>query len=188
MEMAHYGKVVGHPASNSSPPFLVINVEDMMRMGFLLMIVTALAASLFSGCAGLPRYVELSRDFSVEPVFTNRVILPQYRYYYTGPEHEPTALLALNREWTLDGLYWTEIDLPETQLKKWLRQFNLARGGIDDGAHMRISYDGMRVPGPDEREIGAIYARYGQVFVRHGEPGHLTIIGPEPPPAAAWRD
>jgi len=161
----------------------------MTRTVFIFMIVIAAAGtSLLPGCASWPRYVELSRDFSVEPIFTNRVILPQYRYYYTGPDREPTGLLALNREWTLDGLYWTEIDLTEAQLKKWLREFNLARGSVDSGAHVRISYDGMRVPGPDGQQIGAIYARYGEVFVRYGEPGHLTIIGPEAPPAAAFRD
>ena len=139
-----------------------------------------------SGCASLPHYVELSRDFSVEPVFTNRVILPQYRYYYTGPDDEPTALLALGRDWTVDGLYWTEIDLTEAQLRKWLWQFNQARGSVDSGAHQRICYDGMKVPGPDGQQIGAMYVRYGHVYVRYGEPGHLTIIGPEAPPAAAF--
>ena len=160
----------------------------MTRPAFVLMIVAALATSLFSGCASLPHYVELSRDFSVEPIFTNRVILPQYRYYYTGPDDEPTALLALNRDWTVDGLYWTEIALTEAQLKKWLHQFNQTRGSVDNGAHVRISYDGMKVPGSDGQIIGAIYARYGRVFVRYGEPQHVTIIGPEAPAAALWRD
>ena len=160
-----------------------------MRTNPVLAFITSLlAASLFSGCANLPHYVQLSRDFSVEPIFTNGIILPQYRYFYNGPETEPTALLALDRAWTLDGLYWTEINLTEAQLKKWLREFNLARGHYDDWAHMRISYDGMRVPGPDGQQIGAIYARYGQVSVRYGAEKHLTIVGPDAPPGAAFRD
>jgi len=152
------------------------------------MLALVLLLPLFSGCANLPHYVQLRRDFSVEPIFTNRVILPQYRYYYNGPDTEPTALLALDRAWTLDGLYWTEIDLSEEQLKKWLDQFNLARGHHDDWAHVSISYDGMRVPGPDGQQIGAIYARYGQVYVRYSAEKHLTIVGPEAPIGAAFRD
>jgi len=158
----------------------------MMRVTpVFLLVALLLAAPLFSGCADLPHYVQLSRDFSVEPVFTNGVILPQYRYFYNGPDTEPTALLALDRNWTLDGLYWTEIALTEAQLKKWLRQFELERGNYDDSARVTIGYDGMMVPDPDGQPIGAIYARYGRVYVRYGADKHLTIVGPELLPSSA---
>jgi len=181
---AHYGKV-GSINQLILPHFL--DRRKHMRTIPMLALV-ALLLPLFSGCANLPHYVQLSRDFSVEPVFTNRVILPQYRYFYSGPETEPTALLALNRDWTLDGLYWTEIDLTEAQLKKWLRQFNLARGSYDDTVGVHVGYDGMPVPGPDGQRIGAIYARYGQVYVRYGAEKHLTIVGPEVLAGAAFRN
>jgi hypothetical protein len=181
---AHYGKI-----GNINQPILPHFFYRRKQMRTIPMLaLAALLLPLFSGCANLPHYVQLSRDFSVEPIFTNRVILPQYRYYYNGPDTEPTALLALDRDWTLDGLYWTAIDLTEEQLKKWLEQFNLARGHHDDSAHVSISYDGMRVPGPNDQQIGALYARYGQVYVRYGAGKHLTIVGPEGPIGAAFRD
>jgi len=151
-----------------------------MRATSVFMLVTLLlAVPLFSGCANLPHYVQLQRDSRVEPVFTDGVILPQYRYFYNGPDTEPTALLALDRSWTLDGLYWTEIALTGEQLKKWLRQFSFARGDYDLSTHAMINYSGMAVPDQDGWTIGVIYARYGRVYVRYGPDKHLTIVGPE---------
>ena len=144
-----------------------------------MLVAMLLAAPLFSGCANLPHYVQLQRDYRVERVFTDGVILPQYRYFYNGPDTEPTALLALDRSWTLDGLYWTEIALTEAQLQKWLRQFSFARGDYDMTTHAMINYSGMMVPDANGQPIGVVYARYGRVYVRYGADKHLTIVGPE---------
>jgi hypothetical protein len=159
-----------------------------MRTGPMLTLLALLP--LFIGCATLPRYTELSRDFRVEAIFTQGQVLPRYRYFYTGPDHEPDALLALDRDWTLDGLYWTEIDLTEAQLKNWLRQFRIANGHYDDWVHGIIIYSGMVVPDRSRNPIGAMYVRYGQVYVRYGEGDEkrLTIVGPERPAGAAFRD
>jgi hypothetical protein len=184
---AHYGKVGG-----INQLILPSGEKSMMRTAPMFMFVALLfAMALFSGCANLPHYVRLQQDSRVEPVFTNGLILPQYRYFYNGPDTEPTALLALDRDWTLDGLYWTEIALTETQLKKWLRQFSFEFGNYDMSTHVMINYSGMTVPDPNGQMIGAIYARYGRygrVYVRYGADKHLTIVGPELPATSVLSD
>ena len=47
-------------------------------------------------------------------------ILPDYNYYYTGPEGLPPAILRINKEYELVSDLWVLFESSEKDLKKWV--------------------------------------------------------------------
>ena len=131
------------------------------------------------GCATPKEYAPITRDFSTEHVFRNGKVLSQYRYFYSGPQAMPDALLALDRRYTLSAKFWTEIDLTEEQLQNWVKQFDRVRGEFDDLARIRISYDGMAILDRSNQRIGIIYSRYDWVVAWFVDAFTLTVTQPQ---------
>ena len=70
-----------------------------------------------SACAPHLEYAAINTNFSVESVFRQGKVLPQYRYFYNGPKAMPDALLALDRRYTLSAKFWTEMDMTEDKIR-----------------------------------------------------------------------
>jgi len=88
---------------------------------------------VLTGCAG--RYGSLRFDTEVMRTFEAAQVLPGYRYYTTGSETDPAAIVALRQNRPLRGA-WREITATPEILKRL-------------GDEMR----GMRLEGPDGAAI-----------------------------------
>ena len=132
-----------------------------------------------SACAPHREYATINTNFSVESVFRQGKVLPQYRYFYNGPKAMPDALLALDRRYTLSAKFWTEIDLTEDQLRSWVKEFDRVRGEFDDLARIRISYDGMEILDRSSERIGVLYSRYGWIVAWFNDATTLTVTQPQ---------
>ena len=141
--------------------------------------LAVLVVMAVTACGQMPSYVELRTNFALEKIFRDGQVRPQYRYFYNGPIAMPIALLALDRAYTLDGQFWTEIELTEQQLRQWVGEFDRVRGEYDDMGDVSIHYDGLEVRNREGQPIGAVYSRYRRIHVRYGEGTVLTITAPE---------
>lgn len=83
-------------------------------------LVMALLITL--GCAG--NYGRLMRDQEINEIFNTYRILPNYRYYFTGPEGRPDVVMGIHRDYTLESTQWIEVDLTDEQLKKLIDWIN----------------------------------------------------------------
>jgi hypothetical protein len=86
-----------------------------------------LMIGLLAGCAASPErransgILKLSRE--VSQIFESYQVLPQYKYYYFGSDTKPSAIMGIDRNYTLDTELWKEAaDLTPEQLKKWVEQ------------------------------------------------------------------
>jgi len=58
----------------------------------------------------------LVRDHEANDIFKSYQILPDHRYYYSGAEGRPDAIMGIHPDYTLETTQWTEIDLTERSL------------------------------------------------------------------------
>jgi hypothetical protein len=79
--------------------------------------VWLLAVSL-AGCAG--RYGGFVYDEAVDQVFEDLTVLPDHRYYFSGPESRPDAVIAIDERYTLSSQLWKPVEATEAQLKRWV--------------------------------------------------------------------
>ena len=122
---------------------------------------------LVSGCAqNLGRY-QFSNE--VDQAFKSYRILPDYKYYYTGLQHRPDAILGIHRDYTLDNDLWTEIDLAGAQLKNWVGQQGYS------GSSKRAA-TGYYILDPAGKRIGVWYSRYSGAPIKVEAPVPICWI------------
>ncbi len=111
-------------------------------------------------------------------MFEAITINPEYRYYYSGNDGEPDAIMGLQKDYALEGGYWHEIELTEKQLRWWIESLWSSRNlYIDD-------CQGYEVLTPDGSVAGVYYSRLEWLGVKY--PGGNRIYVSEPAPAP-WK-
>jgi hypothetical protein len=83
------------------------------------------ALVLIGGCAGSGNYGRLQRSREVDQIFRDYRVLPDHKYYYTGPAGRPDAIMGIRNEYTLETTQWTQFSPPDdTTLKKAVDSIN----------------------------------------------------------------
>ena len=104
------------------------------------------------GCAG--NYGGLVRDHEANEVFKTYQILPDYRYYYSGPEGRPEAILAIRHDYTLKTTQWTEFSATKELLKKWVDWLDFNFG---NRVHYYPYGSAILGPGSQQKNIIEVY-------------------------------
>jgi len=97
---------------------------------------TAVLALALAGCAG--RYGSIRWDNGVERVFSSAQVLPGHRYYTTGSETAPDAILALRDERPLRSNLWREVPMTPEKLARLVDRM---RGSRDDSPYGSVVLD-----------------------------------------------
>lgn len=71
-----------------------------------------------SACAG--NYGRVQKNDKVDQIFTSYQVLDDYRYYFSGRENLPEAILGVHQDYTLETTQWTQVSLTQEQLKEWV--------------------------------------------------------------------
>jgi hypothetical protein len=128
-------------------------------------------ALLIAGCSGT--YAHLERSGRVADLFHQNIVLPDHRYYYTGPDAAPEAILGIHKSYTLETRFWKAIDLDEKQLKDWIDWLNAFRIPSRSGPY---GYAIVKDDGGEQ--IGVWYSRYRQIAVALFDDGRITVSLP----------
>ena len=145
-------------------------------MKSLVVLLLATLATLTLGGCGSRDMAAVNSSTLAEKMFTGGKVSPHFTYYYYGPKSHPTALLALDRDYTIDSEFWTRIDLTDQELQQWLRDFRantLAPGS---------AYRGREIVSPHSRVIGYVYSRYYWVTAWFQDPRSNVVVIPPPQP------
>lgn len=86
----------------------------LMQVGVLLFLIVV---SLM-GCGGVSG--RLVYDDKVDQLFKSLTVLPDHRYYFTGSDSYPTAIIGIDEKYTLSTKFWKPVDMTEKQLKRWV--------------------------------------------------------------------
>lgn len=135
--------------------------------------------TLTAGCGPARDYAPVAMSYQVEREFKSGQLQPEYRYYYNGPSAEPTALLALKKDYVLASEFWHEFKV-SAQLTDWVENFPGKFGEIDDIEYIQIKYRGMEISGHGGERIGMLYTKYYYVVAWWGEGNRLIVTQPEP--------
>lgn len=103
------------------------------------------------GCAG--NFGRLVRDAEANKLFKTYQILPGHRYYYSGPDGRPDAIMGIHPDYTLETTQWTEIDLTKDKLKKLIDWIN-----FHHRSNTRHYPDGFLILDHDGRQVGIWYS------------------------------
>lgn len=142
----------------------------------------SLTVFLITGCARSTDFGKLVRNDEVKKIFESASILPDHTYYYTGPEAEPDAIMALHNSYTLANKknFWIKVDITEEMLQSWNRM-------IDNYYRVKFPYHGSRIITHDGREAGAWYSKYDYTTVKSPAPQSIIVYTPDAPAKHRFR-
>lgn len=126
---------------------------------------------LIIGCAG--NYGRLVRDAETNKIFKSYQILPGHRYYYSGPEGRPDAIMGIHPEYTLETTQWMEMDITEARLKKLVDWINFHQRN-----NTRYYPDGFLILGQDGRQVGIWYSIWDWTAVLVGADKRVKVFPP----------
>ena len=111
----------------------------------ILLLVVPLA---LLGCSG--HYGRLAVNDDVKTQFEAYKVLPDHRYYYSGSEARPRAVIGIHEAYRLQSDLWVPVNLTSEQLKDWVdyfgphfKNFQGSNGSdilADDGSKIGVWY------------------------------------------------
>ncbi len=133
---------------------------------FLLML-----AVLVTGCLG--SYGSLRNNPSVTLQFKEANVPHDYRFYYSGREFMPYAVVGIRPDIRFNSRMWTPVDPKEQRFKRML-DFMYSRYHREDPV-------GSEILDPEGRKLGIWYSTYRQTAVKLEKDGSLSILSPYVP-------
>ena len=125
---------------------------------------------LLSSCqAGKSGYLRLNKDVATS--IESCTVLPDHDYYYSGPDAQPSAILAVKKSYAFKKGLWKAIALDKKQLCDWVDM-------IDPSYYrVRYQYDGYTVYSTEGVDVGLWYSREDHTVIKE-ENGELVIYTP----------
>ncbi len=117
-------------------------------------------------------YGTLRPDLEVAKLFETCRVLPDHRYYYSGPESQPDAIIGIENAYTLQTTMWKPVVMTPELLKRWLNNMLPAIG-------ISFANYGSAILDPSGKQVGVWYSYYDQTTIQF--PGDQVIIIHKPP-------
>lgn len=139
-------------------------------------IFCVIAYTVFVSCAagtlGITKdWGKIVPDDAVKKNFETYQISPDLNYYFSGSEVYPTAILGLNKDYTLVSDLWQELDLTPTMLRRIVE--DMKSKAFDIG---RQSPSGFLVLDNHGRQIGIWYSILSATAPVHMKEDKKVII------------
>jgi len=135
-------------------------------------ILMLIIQTAFLGCTA--NYGGLRGSREVTNVFEAYKILPDYRYYYSGAETEPDAIIGIDRRYQLSSKLWKEVALTSTQLKNWIDRMNQAYD-------FPVSPFGSSILDTAGKQIGIWYSVWNTTIVKMEKDNQVVVHTPDLP-------
>ena len=124
---------------------------------------------MLAGC--VYNYGSLQKSPEIRLAFESYQILEGYRYYYSGRQNKPSAIIGVHRNYSFESKYWTEIELTPSEFKKAVRRLYLLHGHSPYGAY---------IIDPKGKRAGIWFSSINFATIKLEENNRLVIYSPEP--------
>ncbi len=147
----------------------------MVRKQFFIInsirVLMIFAVLLWMGCSASTS--SFRRSNTVTDTFENHRILPDYRYYFSGNDYKPTAVVGIHKDYTLSSPYWHPKDLSEKQLGIWMNRITMQAG-----AEYNVFPNGAYILDAQGNRIGVWYSVWTLPKLSHKSEKEIVISNP----------
>jgi hypothetical protein len=133
----------------------------------------AVILSLLIGCAATAKSSGVTTSREATAIWHSYEILPDYQYYYTGPDAQPFYIIGIGDRYKLMSKLWKPVDLTPEKLSGWINYLG-----------PRVGYSpypyGAFITSPNGERIGLWYSvrdwrRTGSAILGRGNQVFVTM-------------
>jgi len=141
-----------------------------MRTAVLCLLLAGAAATLM-GCAPCEECGSLKRQHEITSQFWNKEVIPGYVYYYNGREQWPSAIMAIDSNYSIRSDFWKPVGLEGDELTEWLRSTTIWKPS------RRTSLNGAEILDPNGTRVGVFFSKYDNLITKF-EAGNVIQVYP----------
>ena len=130
------------------------------------LLIALMAMLILAACAG--NYGRLQRSSDVSKIFERHELLPDHRYYATGSEASPKAILAVHPSYSLKPGLWRPMTMTPELLARLV-------DAMTDQLGFSLATMGAVIFDPEGKPAGAWYSQYSHTTVRF-EPDNVIVV------------
>ena len=124
----------------------------MGKQKFVSVLLLVVILSALSGCATTGRKGSgIIPGREATEIWHSYEILPNYHYYYSGPNSQPNFIIGIDDKYQFTSKLWKPVDLTPEMLKNWFNYINPRVGYSQD------TY-GAFIVGPNGERLGLWYS------------------------------
>lgn len=140
--------------------------------------VLVLLGFALSGCVTCQECGSLERSNEISRLFLNGEVVSGYRYYYSGPEQRPSAVMAIDSSYTVDAQFWKPVEPLGEDLSEWLqRSFDWKGTG-------QSSKNGAAILAPGGKQVGIFFSKYDKLVTRFHSDNVVQVYPPSYQPGS----
>jgi hypothetical protein len=124
---------------------------------------------MLAGCTY--NYGRLEKSPEIRQAFESYQILEDYRYYYSGRQNKPSAIIGVHRNYSFGSKYWTEIELTPSEFKKAVKRLYPMYDYPPYGAY---------IIDPNGNRAGIWFSSINFATIKLEDHNRLVIYSPEP--------
>jgi hypothetical protein len=127
---------------------ITLKKEKMGKAAIVFALLLFVIQITLFGCATPPsgRTSGIRTSQEATDIWHSYQILPNYNYYYSGPDTLPSYIIGIDDKYHLTSKQWKPVDLTPDMLKNWLNYYRPRVGYILDPYGADITdLDGNRI-------------------------------------------
>lgn len=126
---------------------------------------------VLGGCA--QNHGRLQRSEKIDKIFKTYHVLPDHKYYYTGPGGRPDAIIAIHIDYTLETSQWTSFNPSGDTLRKGVDSIN-----FHNNTRVRNYPYGFIIFEPGGRQVGVWYSIWDWTTVIMDQDNRIKVFPP----------
>jgi hypothetical protein len=149
----------------------VANVNGAREMRIAMVILFFVAVTVLAACS--ENYGRLQRSEEVDKIFKTYRVLPDHKYYYTGPTGRPDAIMGIHSDYTLETTQWTPFDPSDDTLKTGVDSIN-----FHNSNRVRNYPYGFLILDSEGKQVGIWYSIWDWTTVIREDDNRIKVFPP----------
>lgn len=148
----------------------IIELDKKKMPVIVTCILFIVVQAAITGCSG--SYGRLKPSLEIEKMFEEHKVLDDHRYYYSGSDVKPNAIIGIDNSYTLNSTLWKPVDLTSEQLKKWIDFMTHYRG-------YSLTNYGSLILDPTGKRLGVWYSPWNWTTVKMESDKSIVVHTPD---------
>jgi hypothetical protein len=150
---------------------LISTAKKKIIIKILLLTILFLSLILLAGCA--ENYGHLQRSKEVDKIFKTYRVLPDHKYFYTGPAGRPDAIMGIHKDYNLETTEWVNFDPSGDTLKTGVDSIN-----FHNSSRVRNYPYGFIILDPEGKQVGVWYSIWDWTTVLREGDNRIKVFPP----------
>ena len=142
-----------------------------MKSTLLMLFLVGISFGL-TGCVTCQECGSLKRNHEITRLFMNNEIVPGYSYYFNGSTQWPSAVMAIDSNYSIMAQFWKPVELEGQDMSSWLRN------AVNWKGELNTKKNGAEILSPEGVRVGIFFSKYDNLITKFQSDKVIQVYAP----------